>query len=293
MKGVRKRKDLRPTGIRIGRYVLPSQIAIAGLMALLYAWLLLGGALSRDSILLQLLYFALFLGVIYLLRSSQKLYTRLGYAFLVVAIPPLLWNVVAFYGYGPAVPDLAWVVYAGLANLLLGVGLVAVLLYYEKGRPSGIFLQAGNMKAGLLQGGVILVVSAILASAAAYILYDAGSADTSLLYPALGALLIFAIACGFVEELWFRGLLLSRLLPLVSTTPAIIIQAFAFAAYEAVFLYMLTSNPVYSLAVFVVAAALGAVWAWMTVRDKSIIAPALSHAGVYLILALPVFAAFF
>jgi membrane protease YdiL (CAAX protease family) len=293
MKGVRKRKDLRPTGIRIGRYVLPSQIAIAGLMALLYAWLLLGGALSRDSILLQLLYFALFLGVIYLLRSSQKLYTRLGYAFLVVAIPPLLWNVVAFYGYGPAVPDLAWVVYAGLANLLLGVGLVAVLLYYEKGRPSGIFLQAGNMKAGLLQGGVILVVSAILASAAAYILYDAGSADTSLLYPALGALLIFAIACGFVEELWFRGLLLSRLLPLVSTTPAIIIQAFAFAAYEAVFLYMLTSNPVYSRAVFVVAAALGAVWAWMTVRDKSIIAPALSHAGVYLILALPVFAAFF
>jgi membrane protease YdiL (CAAX protease family) len=293
MKGVRKRKDLRPTGIRIGRYVLPSQIAIAGLMALLYAWLLLGGALSRDSILLQLLYFALFLGVIYLLRSSQKLYTRLGYAFLVVAIPPLLWNVVAFYGYGPAVPDLAWVVYAGLANLLLGVGLVAALLYYEKGRPSGIFLQAGNMKAGLLQGGVILVVSAILASAAAYILYDAGSADTSLLYPALGALLIFAIACGFVEELWFRGLLLSRLLPLVSTTPAIIIQAFAFAAYEAVFLYMLTSNPVYSLAVFVVAAALGAVWAWMTVRDKSIIAPALSHAGVYLILALPVFAAFF
>ncbi len=293
MKGVRKRRETRPTGIRIGRYILPSQIVIAGLMALMYAWLLLGGAIDRSSILLQLLYLALFMGIIYLLRTSQKLYTRLGYAFLVVAIPPLLWNVVAAYGYGPVIPDLAWVVYIGIANLLLGIGLVAALLYYEKDRASGIFLQRGNLKAGLLQGAIIIIASAILAVAAAYIFFDAGSADPSVLFPALGALLIFAIACGFVEELWFRGLLLSRLLPLVSTTPAIIIQAFAFAAYEAVFLYMLTSNPVYSLAIFVVAIVLGAVWAWMTVRDKSIIAPALSHAGVYLILALPVFATFF
>jgi hypothetical protein len=69
---------------------------IAGLMALLYAWLLFGGVISRDSILLQLLYFALFLGVIYLLRASQKFYTRLGYAFLVLTIPPLLWDAVIF-----------------------------------------------------------------------------------------------------------------------------------------------------------------------------------------------------
>lgn len=293
MKGVRKRKDLRPTGFRIGRYVLPSQVLISGMMALLYAWILFGGVLYRDSILLQLLYFALFLGIIYLLRATQKLYTRLGFAFIVLAIPPLLWNAVTYFGYGPAIMNLTWVVYISLANLLLGIGLVAALLYYEKGRPSGIFLQAGNLKAGLLQGGILLIASAIIAAAAAYLFYNAGSAETSPLFPVFGALLVFAIACGFVEELWFRGLLLSRLLPLVSTTPAIIIQAFAFAAYEAVFLYMLTSNPVYSLAVFVVAVVLGAVWAWMAARDKSIIAPALSHAGIYLILALPVFAAFF
>lgn len=293
VKGMRKQRETRPTGFRIGRYVLPSQIMIAGLMALLYAWLLFGGVISRDSILLQLLYFALFLGVIYLLRASQKLYTRLGYAFLVLAIPPLLWDAVAYFGYGPAIPDLVWIVYMGLANLLLGAGLVAALLYYEKGRPSDVFAKAGKLKDGLLHGGIILIVSAAMAVVAAYVFFDAGSADTSRLFPALGALLVFAVACGFVEELWFRGLLLSRLLPLVSTTPSIIIQAFAFAAYEAVFLYTLTSNPLYSAAVFVVAAALGAVWARMTIRNKSILAPALSHAGIYLILALPVFSTFF
>jgi uncharacterized protein len=293
MKGVRKRRDTRPTGFRIGRYVLPSQIMIAGLMALLYAWLLFGGTISRDSLLLQLLYFSLFLVIIYLLRTSQKVYTRLGYAFLVLAIPPLLWNAVAYFGYGPAIPDLAWFTYIGLANMLLGTGLVAALLYYEKGRPSDIFAKAGNLKEGLLQGVIMLIASAAVAAIAAYVFFDAGSADTSLLFPALGALLVFAIACGFVEELWFRGLLLSRLLPLVSTTPSIIIQAFAFAAYEAVFLYLFTSNPVYSAAVFVIAAALGAVWAWMTIRNKSIVASALSHAGIYLILWLPVFASFF
>jgi hypothetical protein len=58
------------------------------------------------------------------------------------------------------------------------------------------------------------------------------AAQTNPAFSRRSALLVFAVACGFVEELWFRGLLLS-LLPLVSTTPSIIIQAFAFAAYEA------------------------------------------------------------
>lgn len=293
MKGVRKRRDTRPTGFRIGGYVLPSQIVITGLMALLYAWLLLGGAYSRDSILSQMLFFAIFLCVIYLLRSSQKIYARLGYAFVVLAILPLLWNVAASFGFWPAIMDISLVLSVGLVNLVLGVLLVAVLLYYEKGRPSDVFAQAGNLKDSFLQGGIMLMASAALAAVAAYVFFDAGSADISRLLPALGALAVFAVACGFVEELWFRGLLLSRMFPMVSKTPAIVIQAIAFAAYEAVFMYMLTSNPAYSAAIFVVAAALGAVWAWMTIRDKSIIAPALSHAGIYLILALPVFATFF
>jgi hypothetical protein len=97
MKGVRKHKDTRPTGFRIGRHMLPSQVLIAGLMALLYAWLLLGGAYSRFDLLMQVLYFGLFLCVMYLLQASQKLYTRLSYAFLALALPPVSWGIVQYF----------------------------------------------------------------------------------------------------------------------------------------------------------------------------------------------------
>jgi membrane protease YdiL (CAAX protease family) len=290
MKGVRKSTRMKPAGIRVGSHVLPPEIVVAGLLSLLYVCFLLGGSYEGSDIIIQLIYFALFGVMIFVLRAGQRYYTKLAYAFLVLATPPMLWNVVRYLGYGPASPDLGWFLWVGIVSLVLGAGLTAALLYSEKGRLSDIYVQAGNLKEGLRTGATALVASVVLS--AAYVIFRSGVSDVSSLAAVVGGLVVFAVACAVAEELLFRGLLLSRLVPLTGDNRAFAVQAFAFAAYEATFLYMLNPDPLYSAAVFVVAGISGLVLAWMTLKNKSIIAAVMAHAGLYLIIALPIFAQF-
>jgi membrane protease YdiL (CAAX protease family) len=133
---------------------------------------------------------------------------------------------------------------------------------------------------------------ASLVLTAAYVIFRSG-AEMSQIVPVIGGLIIFAVACAAGEELLFRGLLLSRLLPMVGGMAAFGIQAVAFGAYEASFMYMLNPDPLYSAALFVVAGIAGVLLAWMTIKNKSLLAPFMAHAGLYLIIALPIFAQFF
>lgn len=291
MKGHRKTMRNAPVGIKIGRYVLPPQIVIAGLLSLLYVCFLLGGSYNGRDIVVQLIYFALFGVMIFLFRASQRYYTKLAYAFLVLAIPPMLWYVVQYLGYGPASPDLGWFLWIGIVSLVLGMGLTAALQYFDKSKLSDIYVKAGNLKEGLRAGVTALVALAVLT--AAYVIFHSGGAELSRLLPAIGGLIVFAVACAIAEELWFRGLLLSRLVPITGEKAALWVQAVAFAAYEAAFLYMLYPDPLYSVAIFVGAGIAGLALAWMTVKNKSLLAAMMAHTGIYLIIALPLFAQFF
>jgi membrane protease YdiL (CAAX protease family) len=289
MKGVRKSTKTRPAGIRIGRHVLPPQLVIAGLLSLLYVCFLLGGSYEGD-ITTQLIYFALFGVMILVLRASQRYYTKLAFAFLVLAIPPVLWDLATYLGYVPALPELGWFIWVGLVSLVLGVGLTAALLYAEKGKPSDIYVRAGNLKEGLRTGATTLAASVLLT--AMYIIFHIGGIDMSKLVPALGGLVIFAVACAVAEELWFRGILLSRLIPLTGEKAAFAVQAVTFGAYEAAFLYMLNHDPLFSVGVFVVAGIAGVLLTWLTVKNKSLLPAMMAHTGLYLVMALPLFATF-
>lgn len=290
MKGVRKSARNRPAGIRIGNRVLAPQFVIAGLLSLLYVFFLLGGSYEGRDITVQLIYFALFGVMIFMLGAGQKYYAKLAYAFLALAIPPMLWQVADCLGYVPAVPDQSWLLQAGVVSLVLGAGLVAALLYSDRGKPADVYLGAGDVKGALQAGTIALAAAAVLA--AAYIVFHSG-ADASQIVPATGSLAIFAVACAIGEEMLFRGLLLSRLLPMIEAKAAFSVQAVAFAAYEAAFMHMLNPDPLYSAVLFVVAGIAGMALAWMTVKNKSLLAAIMAHAGLYLIIATPVFAIFF
>jgi uncharacterized protein len=252
---------------------------------------LLGGSYNGRDIVVQLIYIALLGVMIFLLRASQRYYTKLAYAFLVLAIPPMLWYIVEYLGYGPASPDIGWFLWIGIVSLVLGLGLTAALQYYDKSKLADIYVKVGNLKEDLRTGATALVASVVLT--AAYVILHSGGADMSRLLPAIGGLAVFAVACAVAEELWFRGLLLSRLVPLTGEKAAFAVQAIAFAAYEAAFIYMLNPDPVYAVAVFVVAGIAGALLAWMTLKNKSLLAAVMAHVGLYLIIALPLFVTFF
>ncbi len=290
MKGVRKSTRRRPAGIRIGRYELPPELTISVMLSLLYVCFILGGSYERGDIVVQIAYFALFGVIVFVFRSTQQYYTKLAYAFLVLAILPMLWYVVDYLGFALATPDLSWFLLVGLVSLVVGTGLVAALLYMDKGKLSDIYVQAGNVKEGLRAG--LTTLGASVALTAAYVIFRSGATDLANLAFVLVGLVAFAACCAIAEELLFRGMLLSRLLPLAGEKSAFVIQAFAFGAYAATFLYMLNQDPLYSVATFVVCGFAGLLLAWMTVKNKSLLPAVLAHAGLYLVIALPIFAQF-
>lgn len=285
MKGVRKSD--RTAGIRVGGYVVPAQVAIVILLALLYIIFLAGSILegSSDAFILSITGFVLFALLAYAVRTSlrrMKFYTGVIDAFVILSLVPLSWNAAAFFGLsvgsGPLVP-----LATGFGGMAIAVVLMAALLFGEKVKPSGHFIQAGDLSAGLKLGIPAYLGCAAIAAVTAYFVYGLLPADIVLL---LTSAAVLAIA----GELLFRGMLLSRLLPVAGTGAAFVAQALAFGALEASFVYLLSSSPIYAAAVFLISAVLGTLWAWSTVKTKSILAATLSHAGAAAIILLPALA---
>jgi membrane protease YdiL (CAAX protease family) len=93
-------------------------------------------------------------------------------------------------------------------------------------RRKTLYLTKGNLKLGLLAGGLVLVN---LVSAAILV---AGSQNAR--QELLGQTLlwggIFALANGLLEELWVRGLFLDRMEPFVGASGAVVVTGLIFAA---------------------------------------------------------------
>ena len=177
---------------------------------MLYVIFIVGGSYEGRDIIIQLVYFGVFGVMIFVLGARQRYYVKMGLAFLAVAIPPLLWDIMDYLGYRPASPDLGWFILVGIGSLLLGVGLTAAMLFREKGKLADIYAVAGNLKEGLRTGATALAAAAVLT--AAYVIFHMDGTEMSRLAPAIGGLIVFAFACAVAEELLFRGLLLSRLI---------------------------------------------------------------------------------
>jgi uncharacterized protein len=293
MKGVRKTRNARPAGIRLGKYVIPPPVAVAGLLTVMYAWLVFGNLYGIGDPVMQVVYFAIIAAVAFYLAVVQKAYKPLSFAFIAIAVPLLFWDLAGAAGYGPLsasgawIPDVSWVALTGILNLLVAAVLAGALLYYEKGRLSDIYVQSGDLKEGLLIGGGVLALSFIIA--VVLCLMRTGYTGSNLGVEII-SLIVFSLASGIAGELLFRGLLLSRLIRIAGPVPALALQAVAFAAFEAAFFYMVIRSVPPAAAVFVIALVLGLFWGWLTVREKSIIVAALSHAGIYMIIGLFMFA---
>ena len=103
----------------------------------------------------------------------------------------------------------------------------------------------------------------------------------------LPAFLLIVIADGFMEEMLFRGLFLKRLGRFVGENWANLVTAtvFTFMHLGGVFT---ASLPIFLMFVFL----LGLLWGWIMQRTGSVLAPALFHAGVDMLIIADAFVAF-
>jgi membrane protease YdiL (CAAX protease family) len=156
-----------------------------------------------------------------------------------------------------------------------------------------IFLKKGNLQQGLKFGFIsfgifaaIFVVIAILQSNAPSSKgMTASGVSLNTIVSAIPWILVFIFANSLMEELWFRGISLRKLSPLLGMTASVVVTALVFGIPHLGATYIApTEMIIFPIIVF----ALGLVNGFVMLKTDSIWGSVLFHAGYDLIVIIPV-----
>lgn len=173
---------------------------------------------------------------------------------------------------------------AQLADSSVVIILILLLSIASRATPSSIFLRLGNLKLGIVVGLLVLAIFYLLTAVVAVLLVGMSLGRFFFLTPFL---LVLALTNGFKEELWFRGLFLSKYEALLGFRLSNFIQAPIFAAsvVEKEFSSVLVGITLVSLV-------LGLGLGLLMRKTGSIIGPSLCEAGSTIPIFLMVISAF-
>jgi membrane protease YdiL (CAAX protease family) len=237
-------------------------------------------------------------------NGNQIYYVALAVVFLVISV--VLKRSHSLARYGPAAYALfiasAALLFlsAGLLNIRVGaanpmqeialdklsqflhvVPVIIALTLVAKDDLKSIFIAKGNLKAGLIFGGVSFLIWGILA-----FLLQAGASG----FPQVSAsvilfMLIFVFCNAIMEELWYRAIFLKRYQAVIGRTAAIVITSVVFGASHVNATYEFPGGGVvFGIVVFV----LGVVGAYSMFKTDGLIGPVLFHAGYDLMIIVPI-----
>ena len=177
----------------------------------------------------------------------------------------------------------------GFTALKLGedvaiIGTIIILSLLTRDDLGKLFLSKGRLGLGLVIGLCSFLILTILGLS---INVSQGMPPGSLreLLPAFG---LIALADGFMEEMLFRGLFLRRLGCIVGDNWANLITAVVFTLVH-LQIAQLTGSPIIWLMVVFL---FGLLFGLIMQRTESVLAPALLHAGVIMLIIADTFAAF-
>ena len=176
----------------------------------------------------------------------------------------------------------------GFTALKLGedaaiISTIIVLAFLTRDDPEELFLSKGRLGLGLVIGITSFLVFTVLGLSSTL----AKGIQPDKVRELLPAFLLIALADGFMEELLFRGLFLRRLGRFVGDNWANVVTAIVFT-FMHLGVQFTASLPTFLMIVFL----LGLLWGWIMQRTGSVLAPALFHAGVDMLIIADAFAAF-
>ena len=301
IKGARKakndgRKFALEDSFTLGGKKIKAAYAIATAMAVVYAILQIGAALteSRVSVIITELLFLVFLAFAYLARADivkgLKKFEHVAYIFLGLSILSLLWKLVITYIIADtsSFGNVSWTALVCGFNTVVSVIVIAGLVYMENIPLDKLYLKIGDNK-GIILGGIGFILCLIFALVGAYLLSNGA---TGKLPEIAAVVIVFGIILGILEEVWFRGLLLSQSVPILGESYGNIFQAVVFGIFEAQVFVALMANVSYMMVIFfvLIGAMLGYYWGRATMKTGSLLSSMLLHAGLYILILLPLIA---
>jgi len=285
-KGARKPKGGSTAGPQVSQELVTSV-----LIAVLYALFLIETIWETglEALVFSAVLFAVLLLMAYLIgRGSlkgQQQFKSLVYVFIGLSALSMIIELLRYLGI-PAIAGIFWAGALGVVNAVVSVIAIAAILYVEKGELKKLYLTLGDIKvAGLGAAGFVLCIIAGLAGA--YFVFGGNTISQDKFLQIAASVIVFGVLSGIVEEVWFRGLLLSRIIPLLGESHGNIFQAAIFGVFETIMFYTITGLVAYLPVIFIIGAFTGFYWGRATLKASSLAAPALLHAGLYILLLLP------
>jgi membrane protease YdiL (CAAX protease family) len=158
-----------------------------------------------------------------------------------------------------------------------------------------LFLKRGNLRQGLKFGlisfaiftVIFIVIVVIQANGPKTQGMFASGIPVNTVVGAIPWILLFCFVNSFMEELWFRGVSLGKLTPVLGRTASIIVTALVFGSTHAAATYI---TPIQMLLFSVIVISLGLVNAYMMLKTDSIWGSVFFHAGYDLLVILPLLA---
>ncbi len=292
--------DVNPSGetasLGLNRGLLLFLSAVAGFLVFFSAALVMGitaslGLSVSQMVVARAAQVAVILGslaAVLALRKSTRLrpYWRLAFAYFVAACAVTFSDYTGDWA-------LAWTGQAlntasGFTALKLGedaaiIGTIVVLALLTRDNLEESFLSRGRLGLGLLIGVSSLAIFTALGLYSTF----AKGVSSDRVRELLPAFFLIALADGFMEELLFRGLFLRRLGRFVGDHWANLVTATVFT-FVHLGVQFTASLPTFLLIVFF----LGLLWGWIMQRTGSVLAPALFHAGVDMLIIADAFESF-
>lgn len=195
----------------------------------------------------------------------------------------------------PTYSDMQFLAVDKLSQVIPIVATIVLLSLWAGDDLRTLFLTRGNLRQGLTFGivsfaafaGIFIVIVAIQADAPAAKGLFAAGVRPGVVLAAAPWILLFCFGNAFMEELWFRGVSLRKLTPLLGGPGSIVVTALVFGLSHSAATYV---TDVQTLFFPVVVMGLGLVNAYVMLKTGSIWGSLFFHAGYDLLVILPVLA---
>jgi len=191
--------------------------------------------------------------------------------------------------------DMRFLAFDKLAQAIPIVVTIILLTLWSGDDLGSLFLKKGNLRQGLKFGLISFAIFAVIFIVIVVVQANgpktqglfASGISVNTVVGAIPWILMFCFVNSFMEELWFRGVSLGKLTPVLGRTASIIVTALVFGSTHAAATYI---TPIQMLLFAVIVIGLGLVNATMMLKTDSIWGSVFFHAGYDLLVILPLLA---
>ncbi len=212
-------------------------------------------------------------------NESVKPYWRLVYAFFVASMVNVITWYTAIYVREAIFNylNISSSEFPGIADIKLWeatlvVGTILILIKLSGADLASIYIKKGNLKWAMR----ISLLALVNLLASAFLIAASVGNDIEAMIPILPWIIVFSLANAFMEELWFRGLFLGRLAPILGDGGAIWLTSIWFGLIHVFAVYV---SGVGALIFGILTLTLGLAFGLLMIKTKNIWGASLFHAA--------------